>query len=101
MAARRSILTSARPVAPISGNPQQPDTPQHSQTSTAGVSASATIRPSRLAKLHLGGYFDARDPTVMAFQKLRVELRRSQQEMLMEAMADFVAKHQASDAFRE
>jgi hypothetical protein len=32
---------------------------------------------------------------------LRVELRRSQQEMLMEAIADFVAKHQASDAFRE
>jgi len=99
MAARRSILTSARPVAPSSGNPQQPDTPQHSQTSPAGVSA--TTRPSRLAKLHLGGYFDARDPTVMAFQKLRVELRRSQQEMLMEAMADFVAKHQASDAFKE
>jgi hypothetical protein len=99
MAARRSILTSARPASPSVANPQQPDTSPSLQPTVVGVSA--TTRPSRLAKLHLGGYFDARDPTVMAFQKLRVELRRSQQEMLMEAMADFVAKHQASDAFKE
>jgi len=98
MAARRSILTSARPATP-GADPLQLDTPPLLQASAVGVTAIA--RPSRRAKLHLGGYFDARDPTVMAFQKLRVELRRSQQEMLMEAMADFVAKHRASNAFNE
>ena len=57
-------------------------------------------RPSRVAKLHIGGYFDPTDPTVMAFQKLKVDLRRSQQDMLFEAVRDFVAKHEAETAFR-
>jgi hypothetical protein len=58
------------------------------------------VKPSRVAKLHVGGYFDPDHPTVMAFQKLKVDLRRSQQDMLLEAMEDFVAKHHAAGAFR-
>jgi hypothetical protein len=58
-------------------------------------------RVSRLSKLHIGGYFDPRDPTVIAFQKLRIDLRKSQQEMLFEALRDFVAKYQAESAFRQ
>jgi hypothetical protein len=61
----------------------------------------STIKPSRVAKLHVGGYFDPQDPTVMAFQKLKVDLRRSQQEMLYEALRDYVAKHEAAQAFKE
>jgi hypothetical protein len=53
-----------------------------------------------VAKLHIGGYFEPDDTTVMAFQKLKVDLRRSQQDMLLEALRDFVAKHQAASAFR-
>ena len=60
----------------------------------------ASVKPSRLAKLHVGGYFDPADPVVMQFQKLKVDLRRSQQDMLLEALSDFVAKHQAASAFR-
>jgi hypothetical protein len=60
----------------------------------------AQIKPSRVAKLHVGGYFDPSDPIVMQFQKLKVDLRRSQQDMLLEALADFVAKHRAATAFR-
>jgi hypothetical protein len=52
-----------------------------------------------MAKLHVGGYFDPLDPIVMAFQKLKVDLRRSQQDMLLEALRDFVAKHEAAHAF--
>jgi hypothetical protein len=48
----------------------------------------------------VGGYFDPNDPTLIAFQKLRIDLRRPQQELLMEAIRDFVAKHQANRAFR-
>jgi hypothetical protein len=57
-------------------------------------------KPSRIAKLHIGGYFDPDDATLIAFQKLRIDLRRSQQDMLLEALRDFVAKHQAESAFR-
>jgi hypothetical protein len=53
-----------------------------------------------VSKLHIGGYFDPSEPTVMAFQKLKVDLRRSQQDMLLEALRDFVAKHEAATAFR-
>jgi hypothetical protein len=36
----------------------------------------------------------------MSFQKLKVDLRRSQQDMLLEALRDFVAKQEAARAFR-
>jgi len=35
----------------------------------------------------------------MSFQKLKVDLRRSQQDMLAEALRDFVAKQEAARAF--
>lgn len=97
MAQRRSILSSAIPTERSTSVARAPAAPPE-PASAVGASA-ATTRPSRIAKLHIGGYYDSRNPTVIAFQKLRVELRQSQQEMLLEAMADFVAKHQAADAF--
>jgi hypothetical protein len=92
--ARRSILSAVReehtrPTEPV---------PEHE--AAAQPVPRATTKPSRLAKLHVGGYFDPDHPAVMAFQKLKVDLRRSQQDMLLEAMEDFVAKHQAAGAFR-
>jgi hypothetical protein len=90
--ARRSILTPARAVRTTTVEPEPValETPQRVGT-----------RVSRLSKLHIGGYFDPRDPTVIAFQKLRIDLRKSQQEMLFEALRDFVAKYQAQSAFRQ
>jgi hypothetical protein len=89
--ARRSILSAVRdePVALEVVDPIAAPVPQ-----------GATIRPSRVAKLHIGGYFEPNEPTVMAFQKLKVDLRRSQQDMLLEALRDFVDKHEAANAFR-
>jgi hypothetical protein len=58
------------------------------------------IKPSRVAKIHVGGYYHPDDSTVIAFQKLGIDLRRTQQDMLLEAIRDFVAKHEASRAFR-
>jgi len=91
--ARRSILSGVREER--AGTPEaapelEPDT----------QSVTRTTKPSRVAKLHVGGYFDPEHPTVMAFQKLKIDLRRSQQDMLLEAMEDFVAKQQAAGAFR-
>lgn len=90
--ARRSILSAIR------------NTPEPAPEAAAPVETVAarvpTTKPSRVAKLHVGGYFDPIDPTVMAFQKLKVDLRRSQQDMLLEALHDFVAKHEAAQAFR-
>jgi hypothetical protein len=60
---------------------------------------SGATKPSRRAKLHIGGYYDPNDPTII-FQKLGIDLRRSQQDMLLEAIRDFVAKHVADRAFR-
>jgi hypothetical protein len=74
--------------------------PHEPQPPAAPAPPRAT-RPSRVAKLHVGAYFDPRDPTIMAFQKLKVDLRRSQQDMILEALRDFVAKHEADIAFRQ
>jgi hypothetical protein len=90
--ARRSILASARE--------ERAAKPDPAETATApAVARSSSIKPSRISKLHIGGYFDPTDPHVIAFQKLRVDLRKSQQEMLLEALRDFVAKHEAARAF--
>ncbi len=85
--ARRSILSAVRA--------EQPE-PATAMPAAEGT----TFRPSRVSKLHIGGYFAPDEPTVMAFQKLKVDLRRSQQDMLLEALRDFVAKHEAANAFR-
>jgi hypothetical protein len=90
--ARRSILTPARQ--------EQERAPEAPPASGPVGAVAPSTRPSRKAKMHLGGYFDADDPTVIAFQKLRIDLRRSQQDMLMEAVSDFVAKHAAARAFQ-
>lgn len=91
--ARRSILSAVREVQPQAPEPAPEREPE-------ARTAPRTVKPSRVAKLHVGGYFDPEHPTVMAFQKLKIDLRRSQQDMLLEAMEDFVAKHQAAGAFR-
>ena len=73
---RRSILTSVSQQQPTRGEPS-----------------------GRREKLHIGGYFDPADHTIIAFQKLKIDLRKSQQEMLLEALRDFVAKQEAAQAF--
>jgi hypothetical protein len=91
--ARRSILSSVRE--------EKTASPQPAEESAQPVKPRGpSIKPSRVAKLHIGRYFDPRDPHVIAFQKLKVDLRKSQQEMLLEALRDFVAKHEAALAFR-
>jgi hypothetical protein len=90
--ARRSILS---PV--VAENTAQPEPQEQPDPAPERKTAA---KPSRVAKLHIGGYFDPEDPAVMAFQKLRVDLRKSQQEMLLEALRDFVAKQEAARAFR-
>ena len=56
--------------------------------------------PSRQSKLHIGGYYDPNDDIIVSFQKLGIDLRKPQQEMLHEAIHDYVAKHKAAKAFR-
>jgi len=89
--ARRSILSAVRDERPTLAAAESVPAPAPEITA---------IRPSRVAKLHIGGYFEPDDATVMAFQKLKIDLRRSQQDMLHEALRDFVAKHEAASAFR-
>jgi hypothetical protein len=89
---RRSILTPARSERAAPAVEPEPIPPEEPRRGT---------RTSRLSKLHIGGYFDPDDATVIAFQKLRIDLRRSQQEMLLEALRDFVAKYQVENAFRQ
>ena len=98
MASRRSILTSVRNEKPKPSAPAAPS-PDIVPDIAPKIGAGAP-KPSRRNKLHIGGYFDPDDLHVIAFQKLRVDLRKSQQEMLLEALRDFVAKHEAASAFR-
>lgn len=90
--ARRSILSSVLAEQPVSA------------ASAAGPSEAprppSSVKPSRRAKLHIGGYYEPSDPIVISFQKLGIDLRKTQQEMLLEAISDFVAKHEASRAFQ-
>jgi hypothetical protein len=44
-------------------------------------------------------YYPPNEATIKAFQKLGIDLNKDQQEMLYEAIPDFVAKHQAASAF--
>ncbi len=91
--ARRSILSGVRDEQAHAPEPAPAPEPETRI-------ASRPTKPSRVAKLHVGGYFDPEHPAVMAFQKLKIDLRRTQQDMLLEAMEDFVAKHQVAGAFR-
>jgi hypothetical protein len=93
--ARRSILSSVREEKTAKPEP----VPALPPTVEPAARVASTTKPSRIAKLHVGGYYYPDDATIVAFQKLGIDLRRSQQDMLLEAIRDFVAKHEASRAF--
>jgi hypothetical protein len=94
--ARRSILSSVREEKIAQPEPG-PALPVAAELPPRTAS---TVKPSRIAKLHVGGYYYPDDPSVVAFQKLGIDLRKTQQEMLYEAIRDFVAKHEAQKAFQ-
>src|SRR5947209_4557699 len=74
-------------------------TPEPVRVSEPPVKSERTAtKPSRQSKLHIGGYYDPSDEVIISFQKLGIDLRRPQQDMLLEAIRDFVAKHQAAKA---
>jgi hypothetical protein len=93
MATRRSILSAVREEkaapAELAALPPEP----------ASEPTSKMVKPSRIAKKHIGGYYPPNDPTIKAFQKLGIDLDKDQQKMLFEAISDFVAKHHAASAF--
>jgi ribosomal protein L13E len=87
--ARRSILSAARTEKVENAPSPAEDVP----------APKAKVKPSRLAKLHIGGYYDPNDSVIVAFQKLGIDLRQTQQEMILEALRDYVAKYEAAKAF--
>jgi hypothetical protein len=89
---RRSILSTALEQEAVAAEP--------APAMLEPVIRSAGMKPSRRNKLHVGGYYDPSDEAIVAFQKLGIDLRKTQQEMLHEAVRDFVAKHQAARAFQ-
>jgi hypothetical protein len=92
--ARKSLLTSAR-------DERLTETLPAAVTEEPKAKTTAATKPSRQSKLHIGGYYNPKDETIVSFQKLGIDLRRPQQDMLLEAIQDFVAKHLAAKAFRE
>ena len=93
--ARRSILSAVREEKTSQPAPVEPA----ASASEPAPRPAARIKPSRIAKKHIGGYYPPNDPTIKAFQKLGIDLDKDQQEMLFEAISDYVAKHQAASAF--
>jgi hypothetical protein len=66
--ARRSILSSAREEKTTQPEP----VPALPPTVEPAPRAASTIKPSRSAKLHVGGYYYPDNPTIIAFQKLGI-----------------------------
>ena len=91
---RRSILSTVREEQPPKTEAAEAETPLQ-----AVPELTSKVKPSRRNKLHIGGYYEPDEPTIIAFQKLGIDLRKTQQEMLLEAVRDYVAKHQAAIAF--
>jgi hypothetical protein len=91
--ARRSILSSVREQQAGKAEPEPVP------AATAAEPEAAKIKPSRRLKKHIGGYYAPNDPVIIAFQKLGIDIDTDQQEMLYEAIRDYVAKHQAASAF--
>lgn len=97
MAPRRSILSVVRdekapPSAPVEPGASAPVEPPPTK-------AASKVKSSRVAKKHLGAYYAPNDPTIKAFQKLGIDLDKDQQEMIFEAISDYVEKHRAASAF--
>ena len=94
---RRSILSVVREEKTPAPPPatEEPAAPPPE----AAPKPASKVKPSRLAKKHIGGYYPLNDATIKAFQKLGIDLDKDQQEMLFEAISDYVAKHQAASAF--
>jgi hypothetical protein len=57
-------------------------------------------KKKRAGLMHVGGYYPPDDSLMIEFSKLGIDLRTSKQDMLREAIEDFVAKHKALKAFR-
>ena len=76
MAQRRSILSAVREEKTTISEPAAvPPLP-------AAEPIARKVKPSRIGKKHIGGYYDPKDPAVIAFQKLGIDLDKDQQEML-------------------
>jgi hypothetical protein len=62
------------------------------------------VRPieprKRSSRIHIGAYYPRGDQTIIAFQQLAFEIEKTQQEMLYEAIGDYLAKVKAGRAFR-
>jgi len=99
MKPKRSILSVVREQKPAPTESAPQPAPE-AAAQPAPEPAARKVKPSRLAKKHIGGYYPPNDPTIKAFQKLGIDLDKDQQEMLFEAISDFVAKHQAASAFQ-
>jgi len=98
--ARRSILSVVRDQNPSPPTPAEPSAPAPAVSAPEpSPKPVSKIKPSRVSKKHIGGYYPPNDTTIKAFQKLGIDLDKDQQEMLFEAISDYVAKHQAASAF--
>lgn len=103
MKPKRSILSVVREQKP--GDAEPPPPPAEPAAAAASRPSAQPVvseakEPRRVARKHIGGYYPPNDATIKAFQKLGIDLDKDQQDMLYEAISDFVAKHQAASAFR-
>lgn len=93
--ARKSLLSAAIPQPQTTANQNEQDEPAAPPVSTAAVPR----KNSNAGKYHVGGYFTPDDPTAEAFRILAAKTRRTQQDLLAEALADLVAKYDAQAKF--
>ena len=92
--ARQSLLSPA-----VGLKPKAEESPRPVTSPVAPSAPVKRVNPNS-GKYHLGGYYDPADPTIEAFRILATKTRRSQQELLLEAAADLVAKYEAQNAFK-
>jgi hypothetical protein len=69
------------------------------EASRSEPSAAPKRRKASAERSHIGGYFDPNDPITEEFRILAVRSRRTQQDLLAEAIALVVEKYRTQERF--
>ena len=95
--ARKTLLSAA---IPQPANQSQALEPVVEALASDNVASISLKRPnSNKGKYHLGGYYEQDAPEIEAFRVLSAKSRKSQQELLFEAVRDLVEKYDADAKF--
>jgi hypothetical protein len=78
-----------------------PPADRGAELEAAAVAPAPKRRQANAGRSHIGGYFDPTDPIAEEFRILAVRSRRTQQDLLAEALELIVEKYRTQERFGE